>query len=111
MPRNLDNFNITDARRGAAFTVRLVTRAQRDEIVGIQEDGSLKIRLTAAPTDGQANVALIKFLADRLGVPESAVEIVAGKETRDKWISVEGISTAMLEERLKPDPNATQSDD
>jgi hypothetical protein len=110
MTRKLDDFNITDAKRGAAFTVRTVTRAQRDEIVGIQEDGTLKIRLTAAPTDGQANAALIKFLAERLGVPESTIEIVAGKETRDKWISVQGISPALVDERLKPDPNAAPDD-
>jgi len=100
-------FEITDAKRGAAFTVRVVTRAQRNEIVGVQEDKSVKIRLTAAPNDGQANKALIKFLSERLGVPESAIEIVAGHENRDKWISVEGITTADVESRLKADPGAT----
>ncbi|MBX3062249.1 MAG: DUF167 domain-containing protein [Anaerolineae bacterium] len=109
MTRKLD-FKITDAKRGAAFTVRIVTRAQRDEIVGVQEDGTLKIRLTAAPADGQANSALIKFLAERLGVPETAIEIVAGKETRDKWISVEGISTAEVDDLLKPDPGVVEGD-
>jgi hypothetical protein len=110
MTRKLDDFNITDAKRGAAFTVRVVTRAQRDEIVGIQEDGTLKIRLTAAPTDGQANVALIKFLAERLGVSESDIEIVAGKETRDKWISVQGIGPSRVNELLTPDPDASPDD-
>lgn len=102
-------FEITDAKRGAAFTVRVVTRAQRNEIVGVQEDKSLKIRLTAPPNDNQANEALIKFLAERLGVPEKAIEIVAGRENRDKWISVEGISTADAEARLQPDSGASDS--
>jgi uncharacterized protein len=102
-------FEITDAKRGAAFTVRVVTRAQKNEIVGIQEDKSLKIRLTASPTEGQANDALVKFLAERLEVPESAIEIVAGRESRDKWISVSGISTSDLESRLQPDPGATDN--
>jgi uncharacterized protein len=106
---NNRKFEITDAKRGAAFTVRVVTRAQRNEIVGVQEDRSLKIRLTASPAEGQANEALIKFLAERLGVPESAIEIVAGKESRDKWISVEGISTTDVEERLQPDPSVGDS--
>jgi len=94
-------FEITDAKRGAAFTVRLITRAEKDEIVGIQEDKSLKIRLTAQPEE--ANQALIKFLSQRLGVEETAIEIVAGKESRDKWISVAGISTADVETKLAPD--------
>jgi uncharacterized protein (TIGR00251 family) len=102
-------FNITDAKRGAAFTVRVVTRATRTEIAGVQE-GTLKIRLTAAPTENQANVQLISFLAQRLGVPENAVEIVAGQDSRDKWISVGGITTAEVEERLKPDPGAETSE-
>lgn len=102
-------FEITDAKRGAAFTVRVVTRAQRNEIVGIQEDRSLKIRLTASAIDGQANDELIRFLAGRLGVPESAIEIVAGRDNRDKWISVEGVSTADVEARLQPDPGASDS--
>jgi uncharacterized protein (TIGR00251 family) len=104
-------FEITDAKRGAAFTVRVVTRAQRDEIVGLQEDGTIKIRLTAAPNDNQANDALVKFLAQRLSVEESAIEIVAGKEKRDKWVSVAGITTTDVEEKLKPDPSASDSDE
>jgi uncharacterized protein (TIGR00251 family) len=111
MTRKLDNFNITDAKRGAAFTVRVVTRAQRDEIASVEEGGSLKIRLTASPADGQANAALIKFLAARLGVPESAVEIVAGQDRRDKMISVEGITAADVEQRLRPDEGAATTDD
>lgn len=103
------NFKITDAKRGAAFTVRVVTRAQKNEIVGVQEDNSLKIRLTASPSEGQANDALIKFLAERLGVPEGNIEIVAGRDSRDKWISVEGISTADVEEKLQPDAGATDN--
>lgn len=98
-------FEITDAKRGAAFTVRVVTRAQHNEIAGILEDQSIKIRLVAAPQ--QANEALIKFLSERLEVPESAIEIVAGRDNRDKWISVEGISTGEATERLQPDPGAS----
>lgn len=111
MTRKLENMRITDAKRGAAFAVRVVTRAQRDELVGVQENGSLKIRLTASPADGQANNALIKFLAERLNVPESAIEIVAGKDHRDKMISVEGLTTAEVEERLQPDPGASDTQD
>jgi len=111
MTRKLGNLNITDAKRGAAFTVRIITRAARDELVGAQEDGSLKIRLTASPNDNQANIALIKFLAQRLGVEESRIEIVAGKEHRDKMISVEGITTDDVEERLRPDPGSADTQD
>ena len=101
-------FEITDAKRGAAFTVRVVTRAQNNEIAGILDDQSIKIRLVAAPQ--QANEALINFLSERLSVPESAIEIIAGKENRDKWISVEGITTSDVTERLQPDPGAAETE-
>jgi uncharacterized protein (TIGR00251 family) len=103
-------FEITSAKRGAAFTVRVVTRAARTEIAGVQEDGTLKIRLTAPPTNGESNVQLIQFLSSRLGVPEKAIEIVAGRDSRDKMLSVEGLTTAELEERLKPDEDAGDGD-
>jgi uncharacterized protein (TIGR00251 family) len=110
MNRKLEQFNITDRRHGAAFAVRIVTRAPRDEVVGIQEGGSVKIRLTASPAEGQANIALIKFLSARLGVPESAIEIVAGQDRRDKMVSVEGVTAEEVEARLKPDEGAVDDD-
>lgn len=110
MSRKLE-FNITDRKHGAAFTVRVVTRAQRDEVASVEDTGSVKIRLTAPPTDGAANAALITFLARRLQVPESAIEIVAGHDRRDKMISVEGLSAGDVEERLKPDEDAAEGDD
>ncbi len=94
-------FEITDAKRGVAFAVKVITRAQKNEIVGVQDDNILKIRLTASPAEGQANSALIKFLAQTLGVAENQIEIVAGADKSDKMISVSGLSTAEVEEKLQ----------
>ena len=94
-------FEITDAKGGAAFTVRVTTRAVETEVVGLQEDGSLKIRLKASPAgDPAANSELIGFLATQLGVEKAKVEIVAGETGRDKLISVEGITTADVEAKF-----------
>lgn len=97
MPRE---FKITDAQHGAAFTVRVVTRANDVEIVGVQDDGSLKIRLTEAPGEGRANAQLIAFLADVLEVDPAQIEIVAGEDKPNKIVSVENVTTAWIEERL-----------
>jgi uncharacterized protein len=98
-------FEITDAKGGAAFTVRVVTRAAATELAGVQEDGVLKVRLIASPAgDPAANKELVEFLAKYLGVPINKVEIVAGANGRDKLVSVEGVSTADVEEKLgKPE--------
>lgn len=100
MPQNRE-FKITDAKGGAAFTVRVVTRAEATELVGVQEDGTLKVRLKAPSAgDPAANQELVGFLAEQLGVAANQIEIVAGASMRDKLLSVEGISTADLESRL-----------
>jgi uncharacterized protein len=99
--RNLGDFNITDASRGAAFTVRIVPKANRTEIVGIQEDGTIKIRLMAPPVEGEANEELIHFLAEFLGVKSSEVEILAGANSRKKLITVLNISSDAVEEKVR----------
>jgi uncharacterized protein (TIGR00251 family) len=94
-------YEITDAKGGAAFTVRVVTRAETTEVVNINDDGSLRIRLKASPAgDPAANKELIEFLAAKLGVATNKIEIVAGVNGREKVIAIEGISTADLESKL-----------
>ncbi len=92
-------FKITDAKKGSAFTVHVVPRARKNEIAGRMGD-AIKVRLTAPPVEGKANEALIAFLAEQLGVQKSQVEIVAGKTSRNKMVSVVGLSPVEVEERL-----------
>ncbi|RMG76065.1 MAG: DUF167 domain-containing protein [Chloroflexi bacterium] len=94
-------FEITDAKGGVAFTVRCVTRSARTEAAGIQEDGTIKVRLQASPAGSpEANQELIRFLASVLGVEESHIEIVAGADGRDKLVSVEGITTDDVNDKI-----------
>jgi len=94
-------FRITDARGGAAIGVRVVTRAVATEIAGKTEDGTLKVRLQAAPAgDPAANQELVSFLARLLEIEPNRIEIVAGAEKRDKLLSIEGLTSADVEARL-----------
>lgn len=99
MPRE---FRITSAQHGAAFAVRVVTRATEVEIVGVQDDGSLKVRLTEAPTEGRSDHQLIEVLAGLLEVEPAQIEIVAGADKPNKIVSVAGVSPAWINERLAP---------
>ena len=103
-------FNITEANKGAALPIKVITRASRLEIAGVI-DGMLKVRLTAAPVDGQANRQLIEFLAERTGLSKSAVEIVAGEDSNKKIVSFNGLNNAELEQRLGLHDLAESSDD
>lgn len=54
--------------------------------------GSLKLSLTAAPVDDDANQQCLEFLAKTLRLPRSQITLVRGKTSRHKWIRIEGIS-------------------
>jgi uncharacterized protein (TIGR00251 family) len=99
MTRKID-FKITDASSGAAFTVKIVTRADERELAGVEDDGSLRVRLTSPSSDGAANQELIEFLAELLDCEADQFEIVAGENSRNKWITVEGVSPNVVEEKL-----------
>jgi uncharacterized protein (TIGR00251 family) len=71
--------------------VRLTPRAARDEIAGWRDD-TLRVRVTAPPIDGRANDALVRLLADALGVPRSRVGVVSGAASRDKTVAIDGLS-------------------
>jgi uncharacterized protein (TIGR00251 family) len=74
-------------------------RSSRNQLYGIH-DNALKIALTAPPVDGKANAELIKFLAKKMGVPKSSVEIVAGETSRKKILRVNGVFKHAVADRL-----------
>ncbi len=67
--------------------VRVQPRASRDELAGVQ-DGRLRVRITAPPVDGKANVHLRGFLAEVFQVSKSRVVLVAGATGRDKHLRI-----------------------
>jgi uncharacterized protein (TIGR00251 family) len=81
------------------FSVRVVPRASRSEIVG-EHDGALKVRIAAPPVDGAANEELVKVLAKTLGVAKSSVEIAGGETSKTKQIRITGVTAAELRNRL-----------
>ena len=83
----------------ATIAIRLVPRSGRDAIVG-ERDGRVLIRVAAPPVDGRANEAVCRLVADRLGVPRSAVAVARGRTSRDKELRVEGIGTGVARCRL-----------
>ena len=90
---------MTAGSRGVTFAVYVTPRAGRSEVAGIRQD-ALWLRLAAPPVDGQANAALIAFLAEALGVPKRDVSIVSGQSSRTKRVRVLGLDEATLRDRL-----------
>lgn len=69
--------------------VHVQPRASRSEIVG-QHGAALKVRLQAPPVDGAANDALVRLLADALGLSQRSVRVVAGATSRAKTVEIDG---------------------
>jgi uncharacterized protein YggU (UPF0235/DUF167 family) len=90
----------TRAAHGIALTVRLTPRGGRDAIDGIAilDDGQpvLKVRVRAAPSEGEANDALIGLIAKTLHVAPCAVTIAAGTTTRLKRLAIEGDAPMLI---------------
>jgi uncharacterized protein (TIGR00251 family) len=81
--------------------LRIQPRASRDEIVG-PYGGSLKVRITAPPVDGRANVHLVNFLARAFGVSRSAVELLSGGSGRDKRVRICDPQTLPQQANIQP---------
>ena len=91
---------LTTNEAGICLAVKLLPRAAKNEI-GPELGNELKIKVTAPPVDGAANLALVHFLAETLGCPRSAVQIVRGQASRHKTVAIAGIGVAEALARLK----------
>ncbi len=80
----------------AQLQLRVQPGASRDRVVGRYGD-ALKVAVTAPPEKGRANRAVVKLLADALGVAASVVSIRSGRTGRGKIVRIEGMSQAELD--------------
>ena len=78
----------------------MTPKGGRDAADGWALDGAgrpyLKVRVSAAPSEGEANAAVTLFLAKALKAPKSTVRIVSGETARVKMIEVEGLELDRL---------------
>ena len=94
------NYKLHDGKKGAALAVRVTTRATENKIIGALNDGTVKMHIAAEPIEGQANKALIEFLASVLEVDKERIEVVAGDTGRDKLISVLDMDSETLHKKI-----------
>ena len=70
--------------------------AGRTAIMGRHGD-ALKVKVAAPPEGGRANDAVVRLMAETLGVPPSSVTLASGASSRDKRLRIAGVSGADLE--------------
>jgi len=85
---------------GVELLVLVQPRASRTKVLG-EHDGRLKIALAAPPVDGEANAALIEFLADELDLRKADVELLDGDTNRRKRLLVRRMTESEIRVKLR----------
>ncbi len=93
---------LTTTPRGVIITVHATPRASRTALQGLH-GAALKIRLQAAPAQGQANAALVRFLAQRLGLATRQITLLSGAGGRRKRLLISGREAAAIAAALLPE--------
>jgi len=73
--------------------------AARNEVSGFSE-GVLRVKIAAPPTRGRANKELTAFLSQLLSVGKSSIKIIRGHTSRNKLITISGLSQEEVRQRL-----------
>jgi len=77
----------------AKLNVRVHPGSSKNMITGYTE-GILNVKITTQPEKGKANEALVKYLSNLLGVTKSRISISKGHTSRNKVVSIQGLSTS-----------------
>lgn len=91
--------DISDRADGCLLPVWAQPNARKTQILG-EQDGALKVAVTAPPADGKANSALLEALRQWFGLKRSQLELVSGSTSRRKTFLVRDLPRRELVARL-----------
>lgn len=69
------------------ITVKVIPNARQNKIDEV--DGVYLVRVTASPTQGKANKAVIELLSKHFKISKSKIDIIKGLSSRVKIIAIE----------------------
>ncbi|MFT5589713.1 MAG: hypothetical protein ACI9ZF_001891 [Bradyrhizobium sp.] len=95
---------------GVRLAVQVAANAKKTGVTGVADD-LLKIKLHAQPIEGKANDALVRFIAEQLHVPRTAVSVTHGLTSKRKLLLVRstGLSLDEVLQALWPSAQAGSS--
>lgn len=94
-----ENLAIRQDAAGTILPVKVVPGASRDKVVGVLGD-ALKVTVSAAPEKGRANQAVVRVLAEALGVDRRSISAVSGQTAARKEFRIQGASARELHATL-----------
>ncbi len=95
----MSSLSIQQVSGGVVFTVKVVPGSSKTAAAGLL-GSMLKVKVSAPPEKGKANESLVAFLAQRLGLKNRNIQIIAGKSSPVKQIRVEGLTPDRLTQIL-----------
>jgi hypothetical protein len=96
---NASALDLTEVPGGSRLRLRVKPGARRSEILG-PHGGALKLAVAVAPERGKANQAVVRLLAEALGLPLSSIEILSGETSQDKAVLI-ALAPAEVAARLE----------
>lgn len=88
---------------GVKILFRVSPNAKSTSVTGMEDNGTIRLRLAAPPNDGKANAELVRWLAETLGVKSRQVEILSGHASRSKIVAVTGLEKAEVLRMILPE--------
>jgi uncharacterized protein len=84
----------------AVLSLHVQPGAARTALVG-RHGGALKVRVSTPPEGGRANTAVVRLVAEALGMRRRDVELIGGATSRHKRLRLCNIDPAVLRQRLE----------
>ena len=97
---NSRKYHLHDGKKGAALAIRVTSGAMKNAVVGVLDDGTVKIQLKSPIKGGDANQVLVEYLAEILEIQWAQIEIVAGESGRDKLVSLLDLDAGTVQRRI-----------
>ena len=69
------------------YIIKVLPKSSKNEIIKLSNT-EFKVKLTAAPVDGEANKKLIEFLSKELKIAKSRISIIKGGKNRNKIVEI-----------------------
>jgi uncharacterized protein (TIGR00251 family) len=86
---------LSEHAEGCVLPVRAQPGARRNGIVG-EQNGALKVAVTAPPEKGKANDAIQQVLCAALRLKRHQVELISGPASRDKKYLLRDVRIAQI---------------
>lgn len=81
--------------------VKVKPSAPESRFLGLGDDGTLTVAISARPINGEANQALVRFLARAFGLSSREIRITSGARSRTKVLELPGITPEKIREVVR----------